>query len=57
MNIASYYNSEISGFKGDEEFSLGDIIDINFDKGFKLSIIQLFQDIKTPNVERLGKMR
>ena len=46
----------MDGFKNDEEFSLGDIIDINFDKSLKLSIVQLFQDIKTSNIERLDKM-
>jgi len=47
----------MGGFKGDKEFGLNDIIDISFDKGFKLSTIQSFQDIKTPNIERLDKMR
>ena len=47
----------MGGFKGDKELGLDDIIDINFDKGFKLSIVQPFQNIKTSNVERLDKIR
>ena len=57
MNIVSCYNDEIGGFKGDKELGFDNIIDINFDKSFKLSIVRLFQDIKISNVERLDKMR
>ncbi len=57
LNIVNCYNDKMGGFKGDKEFGLNDIIDISFDKGFKLSTIQSFQDIKTPNIERLDKMR
>jgi len=47
----------MNGFKDDKKLGFDDIIDINFDKNFKLSIIQPFQNIKTPNVERLNKIR
>ncbi len=47
----------MGNFKGDKEFGLGNMVDINFDKGFKLSIVQLFQDIKISNVEKLYKIR
>jgi len=46
----------MGGFKDDEEFGLGDMVDISFDKDFKLSIVRLFQNIKTSNVERLDKI-
>ncbi len=57
MNVANCYNDKIGGFKGDEEFGLGNIIDINLDESLKLSTIQLFQNIKTSNIERLDKMQ
>jgi len=47
----------VGGFKSDEKLGLDDMIDINFDKGFKLSTVRPLQDIKTPNVEKLDKMR
>ena len=47
----------MDGFKDDEELGFGNMVDMSFDKSFKLLIVQLFQDIKTFNVERLGKMR
>ena len=56
MNITSCYSDKMGGFKNDKEFGLGDMIDINFNEGFKLSIIRLFQDIKIFNVERLDKI-
>ncbi len=57
MNITNCYNDKIDGFKNDEEFGLDNIVDINFDKSFKLSIVRLFQNIKISNVEKLDKMR
>jgi len=47
----------MDGFKDDEKFNLDDIVDINFDKSLKLSTVQPFQNIKTPNVEKLNKIR
>ena len=57
MNVVNYYNDEVGGFKGDEEFGLDDIVDINLDKNLKLSTVRPFQNIKTPNIKRLDKMR
>ncbi len=47
----------MDGFKNDEKFGFNDIIDMNFDKGFEFSIIRLFQNVKTSDIERLGKIR
>ena len=47
----------MDGFKNDEKFGFNDIIDMNFDKGFEFSIIRLFQNVKTSDIERLDKMR
>ena len=57
MNVVNYYNDKMDGFKDDEELGLDDIVDINFDKSFKLSTVRPFQDIKISNVERLNKIR
>ncbi len=57
MNVASCYNDKVGGFKSDEELGFGDIVDINLNKSLKLSTVQPFQDIKTPNIEKLGKIR
>jgi len=57
LNVASCHSDKVGGFKGDEEFGLDDVVDMNFDKGFKLSTVRPFQDIKIFNVERLGKMQ
>ena len=57
MNVASCYNDKMDSFKSDKKLGFDNIVDINFDKGFKLSIVQLFQDIKISNVEKLYKIR
>ncbi len=57
MNVVNYHNDKIGGFKSDKELGLDNIVNINFDKNFKLLIIQPFQDIKTSNIEKLDKMR
>ncbi len=57
MNIVSYHSDKVGGFKGDKKLGLGNMVNISLDKGLKLSTVRSFQDIKTPNIEKLDKIR
>ena len=39
LDIVGYYNVEMSGFKDDKEFGLGNIVDINLDEDLEFSAV------------------
>jgi len=57
LNVVSYHNDKVGGFKDDEKLGFDDMVNISLDKSLKLSTIQPFQNIKTSNIERLDKIR